>query len=260
MSIGAIYSVLLFNPTINVLLLFIFIFNTWHIPGAFGWAIIALTAFIRLLLNPLFAKQMKTARDIELLRPKLEALNLKYKKDKQQLQKEQLKLYQDNGINPASGCVTGLVQMPVFIALYQVLQLFLVNHNLAQVVEKVNKAAYFPALHISTIDPWFLGFKLGVAPSQFQKFGWYYLLIPVVTAILQYFQISLQTPGSATRKKAATDGKKPEKSDDMQSVMTSQMKFMFPLMIGYFSFVLPSGLALYWNIFSLFSILNGKNI
>ena len=73
MGIGTIFNVILVNPTINFLLLFLFIFTTWNIPGAFGWAIISLTIAIRLLLNPLFAKQMKTARDIEMLRPKLAA-------------------------------------------------------------------------------------------------------------------------------------------------------------------------------------------
>ena len=94
MGIGTIFNLILVNPTINFLLLFLFIFTTWNIPGAFGWAIISLTIAIRLLLNPLFAKQMKTARDIEMLRPKLAGLNDKHKNDKQRLQQEQLKLYQ----------------------------------------------------------------------------------------------------------------------------------------------------------------------
>lgn len=257
MSIGLLYHTLLLNPTINFLLVFLFVFSTWHIPGAFGWAIIALTVFIRLLLNPLFTKQMKTARDIEMLRPKLEALNIKHKNDKQKLQQEQLKLYQEHGINPASGCVTGLVQMPIFIALYQVLQLFLKNHNFAEVITRVNKVAYFKSLQLTNIDPWFFGFNLGVAPSQFQKYGLYYLIIPVITAALQYYQIVLQSPTPA-KPTQTKDGK--DTPDDMQTAMAKQMRIMFPLMIGYFSYILPCGLALYWNIFSLFSVFNSKKI
>ncbi len=266
MGIGALYNLLLVNPTINFLLLFLFIFSTWHIPGSLGWAIIALTVSIRLLLNPLFAKQMKTARDIEMLRPKLAALNEKHKNDKQQLQKEQLKLYQDHGINPASGCVTGLIQMPVFIALYHVLQLFLTNPDVSKIVEQVNKVAYTDLIKITSIDPSFFGFNLAASPSQFQKLGWYYLIIPVITAIFQYYQISMQSPTVAAPKKIEEkkDKKKGDKKDekdsgeDMQVAMAKQMKIMFPLMIGYFSYVFPVGLALYWNIFSLFSIITSR--
>lgn len=266
MGIGALYNLLLVNPTINFLLLFLFIFSTWQIPGSLGWAIIALTASIRLLLNPLFAKQMKTARDIEMLRPKLAALNDKHKNDKQQLQKEQLKLYQDHGINPASGCVTGLIQMPVFIALYHVLQLFLTNPDVSKIVSEVNSVAYTDLIKITTIDPMFFGFNLAANPSQFQKLGWYYLIIPVVTAILQYYQISMQSPTVSTPKKVEdkSSKKKGDKKDekdsgeDMQVAMAKQMKIMFPLMIGYFSYVFPVGLALYWNIFSLFSIITSR--
>lgn len=265
MGIGALYNLLLVNPTINFLLLFIFIFSTWNIPGAFGWAIIALTITIRLLLHPLFAKQMKTARDIEKLRPKLAELTEKYKNDKQRLQQEQMKLYKDQGINPASGCLTAIIQMPVFIALYHVLQLFLTT-DVSKILQEVNAVAYTDLIRITTIDPWFFGFNLAASPSQFQKLGWYYLIIPVVTAILQYKQLSLQTPSTAQKavieSKKTAKGKdketKKDEGDDMQAAMAKQMKFMFPLMIGYFSFVFPIGLALYWNIFSLFSILTSK--
>ncbi|KXK10487.1 MAG: Membrane protein insertase YidC [Microgenomates bacterium OLB23] len=262
MGIGTLYNLLLVNPTINFLLLFLFIFSTWNIPGAFGWSIIALTIFIRLLLNPLFAKQMKTARDIEMLRPKLAALNDKHKNDKQRLQKEQIKLYQDHGINPAGGCLTALIQMPVFIALYHVLQLFL-THDVAKIVQEVNAVAYFDLIKITNIDPWFLGFNLAATPSQFKELGWFYLAVPVVTAILQYYQISMQSPASApakNKKSKEADSNKDKKDDaeDMQAAMAKQMRIMFPIMIGYFSYVFPIGLALYWNIFSAFSIITSR--
>lgn len=262
-SIGLIYNTLLINPTVNLLLVFLLMFNTWKIPGAFGWSIITLTVFIRLLLHPLFAKQLKTAKDIELLRPKLDALNKKYKNDKQKLQREQLKLYQEQGINPAAGCVTGLVQMPIFLALYQVLQLFLVAEKPQDIISKVNQTAYSSTFKIASIDPWFFGFNLSLAPSHFREAGVYYLIVPLVTAALQYYQIVLSSPQPA--KKAQPEetkkGKKAEKTpDDMQTAMAKQMRIMFPLMIGYFSYILPVGLALYWNIFSIFTIINSKKM
>ncbi len=261
MGIGALFHAIFVTPTVNFLLVFLLVFSTWHVPGAFGWAIISLTVFIRLLLNPLFMKQMKTARDIERLRPQIEELNKKYKNDKQRLQQEQMKLYQAEGINPASGCVTGIIQLPVFIGLYQVLQLFLTGGNFDKIVQKVNAFAYSDMLRIASIDPWFFGFNLGISPSQFQKFGVHYLAIPLITAALQYYQIVLQSPTPAPKAIVEKKDKKDDKKDgaeDMSTIMQKQMKIMFPLMIGYFSYILPVGLALYWNIFSLFSIITSN--
>jgi YidC/Oxa1 family membrane protein insertase len=255
MGIGEIFNILLVNPTINVLLLFLFLFSTWSIPGAFGWAVVSLTVAIRILFQPFYAKQMQTASQMESLRPELARIQEKYKNDKQKLQQEQLKLYQKKGINPASGCLVGLIQLPIFIALYQVLQLFL-EKDVPEVVKHVNEVVYAGFLRISSIDPWFLGLNLAASPSQFQEFGAHYLLIPLVTAGLQYYQITYATP-QANKSSSKTKKSGP---DDMQTAMAKQMRIMFPIMIGYFSYILPVGLAVYWNVFSLFSIYHGKKL
>jgi YidC/Oxa1 family membrane protein insertase len=109
-----------------------------------------------------------------------------------------------------------------------------------------------------------LGFNLGIAPATFQHNGLHYLVIPALTAFLQYYQLKVATPApkkveedpKALKKLEDKDGKKPEPS--FQEVFQKQSKFMFPLMVGYFSYILPVGLALYWNVFSLFSILQAK--
>jgi YidC/Oxa1 family membrane protein insertase len=110
-------------------------------------------------------------------------------------------------------------------------------------------------LKISSIDPWFFGFNLAVSPKQGGH--WFYLLIPLITGILQYFQAVSMTPPAA---KQENEKNKKEGGDDFQKAMNTQMKFMFPIMIGWFSYTLPVGLSLYWNIFSLFSIYQGKQL
>lgn len=80
MGIGQIFNVLLINPIFNVLLLFLFVFSSWGLPGSLGWAIIALTTFFRLLFNPFYKKQIDMAADMEEIRPQLEKLQKKYKK------------------------------------------------------------------------------------------------------------------------------------------------------------------------------------
>ena len=103
----------------------------WHklfsqvLDPASGWtwvlAIVGLTVTIRTLLIPLFVKQIKSSRNMQLLQPQLKALQQKYKHDRQKLQQEQMKLFQDTGTNPLASCMPLLLQMPVFFALFRVI-------------------------------------------------------------------------------------------------------------------------------------------
>lgn len=263
---GNIFDILLVNPFINVLLVFYYVFTLWHLPGAFGWAIIALTSSIRIVFNPFYAKQIEMASKMQEIKPRMSKLQAKYKDDKTKLQQEQMKLYQEVGVNPTAGCLVALVQIPIIFALYNVLQTFLNNGGLEKVSGKINAVVYADFLKVSNIDSWFLWYDLGVNPSAFAQHGYHYLAIPLITGGLQYWQGILAQPNTAPKKDelAETGGKnknkdkkdeKPSASEDFQKAMSTQMKYMLPVMIGYFSYVLPVGLALYWNVFSLFSIL-----
>lgn len=89
--------------------------------GDWGLAIIVLTVLIRLALMPLTIKQTKSMYELQRIQPKIKELQKKYADDKQKLQEETLKFYEENKVNPLGGCLPMLLQMPVFIALYQVL-------------------------------------------------------------------------------------------------------------------------------------------
>lgn len=258
--IGQVFNTIFLNPIHNILAVFYKLFLTIQLPGAFGFAIVALVVLIRFILHPFFKQQLETSKKMQELKPRLDALTVKYKKEPKQLQAEQMKLYQEAGINPAAGCLFMLIQIPVFIALYNTLNQFLTGGG-EKALHEINKSLYFPALKFQTIDPHFFGFNLASSP---QSAGiWYYYLVPVITAILQYYQavVSLpQTSHISANKDASKDDKdkKPDTSGDFQKAMNTQMKYILPVMIGYFSFTLPVGLSLYWNIFSLFSILQYK--
>ena len=86
-------------------------------------AIVCLTIFIRLLLVPLFVKQINSARSMQLIQPKMKAIQEKYKDDKQKQQQEIMALYKQEKVNPVAGCLPMLLQIPVFFALYKVLVL-----------------------------------------------------------------------------------------------------------------------------------------
>lgn len=256
-----IFNTIFVFPILNLLVGFYKLFLLIKIPGAFGLAIIALTALVRFLLQPFFSKQFETQKKMQDLKPHLDKLSDKHKKDPKRLQQEQMKLYQQAGINPASGCIFMIIQFPIFIALYNTLNLFLTNGNQVKIITKINEVLYLPFLKIQAIDPWFFGLNLALSPAKSGQ--WYYLLLPALTAYLQYYQVKVSMPpavAKAEEKKITTTTaeKKPDNKGDFQSAMQTQMKFIFPLLIGWFSYTLPVGLSLYWNIFSLFSIMQYK--
>ncbi|MEV5705901.1 membrane protein insertase YidC [Actinoallomurus sp. NPDC052274] len=95
-------------------------------PADSGWAwglsIFLLTVLMRIIIFPLFVKQIHASRKMQELQPQVQALRKKYKKDKQRLNQEMMKLYQEAGANPLSGCLPLVVQFPIFISLYNVLR------------------------------------------------------------------------------------------------------------------------------------------
>lgn len=256
------FNLVFIQPVTNALVIFYDAFTYIGLPGAFGFAIIAITAFMRVLMYPFFKQQMHTAKKMREIKPHLDKLNKKHKDDPQTLQKEQLRLYQEAGINPAGGCLFALIQIPLLYGLYHTLQLFLTYDQDKKIVNQINELLYHPMLAIQSVDPSFFVYNLALAPSQSGL--WYYYLIPVVTAILQYFQTKVTMPdmGAPAKKEESSDPKKkgkeeePQKDsmDDFQRAMGTQMKYIFPIMIGWFSYTLPFGLSLYWNTFSIFSI------
>jgi YidC/Oxa1 family membrane protein insertase len=92
--------------------------------SGWSWAlsIIVLVVLMRLILVPLFVKQMHSQRKMAALAPQVAALRKKYKNDKQTMNQEVMKLYQENGANPLAGCLPLVVQLPVFFALFNVLR------------------------------------------------------------------------------------------------------------------------------------------
>ncbi|OLT30763.1 hypothetical protein BJF83_24485 [Nocardiopsis sp. CNR-923] len=89
---------------------------------AWGLSIILLTVLMRLLMVPLFVKQMNTQRKMQEIQPKIMKLRERYKHDRERLSRESMKLYQESGTNPIMGCLPLLLQMPVFFALFSVLR------------------------------------------------------------------------------------------------------------------------------------------
>ena len=276
------FDTIIINPFLNAIAALYKLFVILGVPGAFGFAIISLTVIFRLILHPFFKQQIESQQKLTALKPKMSELEKKHKDDKTRLQQAQLDLYKEHGINPASGCLFAIVQIPIFIGLYQTLSQFVNAAGSTLVVEKINKILYNQAFALKTLDPNFFIFNLALAPQHYKiielslKTGIvfhlqnlpyiHYMLIPLVTGLLQYLQAQ-KTIGAQPAKilkqvqDDTKDGKKDDKkkdesfSSDFQSAMNTQMKYFFPVMIAFFSYQLPVGLSLYWNIFSIFSII-----
>ncbi|OGK54697.1 hypothetical protein A3B56_01715 [Candidatus Roizmanbacteria bacterium RIFCSPLOWO2_01_FULL_45_11] len=260
MTDPTIFNQFLIWPFINALMVFYAAFRWAMIPGALGWAIISLTLVVRGALHPLTAKQLESARKMQELKPHIDKLQKKHKDDKQKLQQEQLKLYQEHGINPAAGCLPLLLQFPILIALYRMFLGLLSNGNLSETVDHINQIVYAPWLKIESLDLSFFGLNLAQQPSAWKEAGWWLLLIPVITGVLQWYQTKQMMPKPAEQsvedmKKGK--GKEKEKgNDNFAAELQKQMAFIMPVMIGFFAYNFPLGLSLYWNTFTVFSLVN----
>ncbi len=256
MTNPTLWNQILIWPILNLLIAIYKAYSLILLPGAFGFAIITLTLLIRVIVSPLTKTQLKSAQKMSQLKPKLDELTKKHKEDKVKLQQAQMQLYKDAGVNPAAGCLPTLVQIPLFIALYSVFGLVLgskagspvlTDASRAALIESINKILYHPALHINKLDLSFFGLNLASRPNEWKAIGIGLLLIPVVTGLLQYLQTKMMLPASKP--------KQPGEEEDQMVAMQKQMGLIMPVMIGYFAFSFPIGLALYWNTFTLFGIM-----
>lgn len=209
------------------------------VPKDSGWAwggsIILLTVLLRVVLVPLFVKQIHASRKMQELNPKVQALRKKYKNDKQRMNQEVMKLYQENGANPLSGCLPLLVQMPIFIGLFQTLQkisdadpgesVFAVS---AELVASAQNASIFGA-HIpdTFLNAW------GSDPKS-----WTAILITGVAVVISSVTTFFTVRASMKRQPV---------TDEANPMMQAQkmMVFMAPL-FGLFGLGFPLGVLMYW--------------
>ena len=124
MTIGHAIMTPLYYVTSGVLLVFHKLYSgILGMPDGISWAlsIISLTLVIRVCLIPLFVKQIKNSRNMQLLQPKVKELHKKYGHDRERLTQETMKLYKETGTNPLASCFPLLLQMPIFLALFRTL-------------------------------------------------------------------------------------------------------------------------------------------
>ena len=255
-----IFDTILVFPITNALLLVYHFLNLVHLPFALGFSIIILTIIIRLILYPLTTSQIKASKKMMDINPHLAKLKEKHKGDAKMLQQETMRLYKEHGVNPAAGCLPVLVQLPVIWGLYAVLNKII--HVGANNLPEINKIAYVDFLKLSKAwDANFFGLPLAQNPSHLiSTLGPIILLVPILTGVFQFLQSKMMLSAAplATDKKIV-DAKDKGK-DDFSSAMQTQMTYLMPVMIGFFSYSFPIGLSLYWNTFTIFGIIQQHRI
>ncbi len=244
-----IFSILFIDTTTNALVVFYHLLNFLHVPFALGFSIILLTVVIRFILYPFTSSQIKSSYKMQKISHHVANIREKHKDDKKRQQEEMMKLYKEHGINPAAGCLPVLIQLPAIWGLYAVLQ-EVVKDSGAVAIQKINKVLYLPEMKLS--HPWdthFFGLSLSAIPSHMIKDNPLILLVPIITGVLQFVLSKMMLPEDFNK------NKNKKKNDDFQTAFQTQSVFIFPVMIGFFSFTLPIGLSLYWNTFTIFGIL-----
>ncbi|MFI0356561.1 membrane protein insertase YidC [Actinomadura sp. 9N407] len=209
------------------------------VPKDSGWAwagaILLLTVLLRLLMVPLFVKQIHASRKMQELNPKVQALRKKYKNDKQRMNQEVMKLYQENGANPLSGCLPLLVQMPVFIGLFNVLRqisdanegesVFAMSAELVQSAQKANiLGAHIPDTFLNawSTDPR----------------NWSALTVTAIAVVISSCTTFFTVRASMQRQPV---------TDENNPMMQAQkmMVFLAPV-FGLFGLGFPLGVLIYW--------------
>lgn len=226
---------LILNPMMNSLLWI------YSVLGSFGVAIVIFTILVRLITYPLTIQQMKGAQKMQEFQQSKQWLDLqkKYKDDKQKLQMEQAKLFQEMKINPFASCLPTLIQFPIIIGLYQAITRALAVTPL-QMVEFSNHL--YPILNIVDlipVDNRFLWMDLS-QPERLNLFGIGIPILAIVVVVTTYLQSKLMTPPSQPGAQGAQ--------------MTQMMNLYMPLLMGYLALTFASGLSIYFVTSNLMSI------
>jgi YidC/Oxa1 family membrane protein insertase len=203
---------------------------TYH----WGWTIITFTVIVKILTFPLTLTQIRSINAQKELQPRIQELQKKYGKDREKMAQEQMKLYREAGVNPLSGCLPLLVQMPILIGLYAAL--ITIGPSLSQ-----SRFYWIPDIGYPTYFEGLGWISDAFAAGDFGFLG-AYLVLPVLLVVSQFVMQKWMTP-------AQNDATNPAAN------MTRQLMLMMTFMFGFFTLTVPAGLTLYWVTSNLLQLL-----
>jgi YidC/Oxa1 family membrane protein insertase len=222
----AVWYLIIANPVLNVLVAL-----TNLLGGSFGLAIIALTIIVRLISWPLTKRQLNSTKAMQEMQPKIQELQKKYGKNQQKLQQEMMKLYKEAGINPLGCLWPMLIQLPIWIALYQAIMSALATtpESLLGLGQRLYSWSIVnQAIPLSSS---FLWLDLG-QPDP-------YLILAIIVGGTMWVQQKMTTAPAVDARQQSTN---------------RMMTLLMPLMFGFLTLMFPSGLALYWAVSNIIGI------
>jgi YidC/Oxa1 family membrane protein insertase len=222
--IGYVWNLIILQPLTNILIAL-----SHYLGNNFGLSIIVLTILINALTYPLTLRQMRSAKAMMDIQPKMAELQKKHAKDSQMLAKEQMRLYKESGLNPA-GCLTStFLPMPIWIALYQTIRGVMAvtpDSFLGLSSQLYNWPVVFAAMPLNVH---FLWLNLG-APDYF---------LAILVGVSMWAQQKMTAQPSA---------------DPRAAQQAQLMQVMMPVMFVFISTTVPSGLSIYWVVNSIIRI------
>lgn len=219
---------LFYQPIYNTLIFLISVMPGFNL----GLAIILLTIIIRTILLAPSQKALKSQKRIQELQPKLEEIKRKHAGDQQKIASETMAIWKTHKVNPFSSCLPMLIQLPVLIALFYVVQSGLNPDSQHLLYEPLR---YF---QLHTINTHFLWLNL-------TKINLY--VLPLIVGGLQFAQMKLTNPSKGK-------GKDDKPKNEMQSAM-GMMTYFLPVMIAVFTATLPAAVGIYWGTSTLYGII-----
>lgn len=204
---------------------------------AWGLSIVSLVVLIRICLIPLFVKQIKSTRNMQVLQPKMKAIQERYKNDKQRQSEEMMKLYKETGTNPLSSCLPILAQSPFFFALYHVLSSIASGKTIGVInqplLDSARQAHIFGAPLASTFTD---------SASEVAALGASLTDVRVVTAIMIVMMSASQffTQRQLMTKNVDLTVKTPYMQQQ------KMLMYIFPLIFAVMGINFPVGVLVYW--------------
>jgi YidC/Oxa1 family membrane protein insertase len=214
-----IWDLYIVSPLVNVLIVI-----SSYLFHNFGLTIIVFTLIIRAAMWPLTIKQLRATKAMQSIQTQMAELQKKYGKDRRMLAQEQMKLYRQSGMNPAGCVLPMLVQLPVWIALYQaIIKVLAAAPEDFLSLSRYLYTSWPMVLKTVPLQSHFLWMDLAVPDTIF--------LLPILTGASMWVQQKMSTMPNP---------------DPKQAQQSQMMLWMMPLMFVFLSMSFPSGLALYW--------------
>jgi YidC/Oxa1 family membrane protein insertase len=233
------FNTVLYEPLYNGLM-----FLNHYLPGAdLGVAIILLTLIIKFALYLPSLSSIKQQKIVQDMQPKLEALKKKYKDNKEEMSRQLVQFYKTNKVNPLSSCLPLLIQLPILFALYRVFFSGLgVDAETGIIVTDQLEHLYGPLRDIYSelpLNTMFMGF-VDLAKNN-------NVALALLAGTFQFFQSRMLLARRPPKVKGAGDESAVARSGQM-------MAYIFPIVTVYFAYLFPAGLALYWVVSTLFTL------